>query len=178
MVAAIAERSSRRVPARSSASRITGTMARRCSRLASSGTTPPYLSCMLICDATTEESTVSPFSTTAAAVSSQEDSMPRMRTVPTLARFVDQALQAGGAGAGAAAGGEVQQAGCLPGAALGGALQVEEHGAGGMVGGDGANRGRDAAEDDGQLVVEVMSGGGGDGADPVGSRQTFHEMRI
>ena len=45
-VAAMAERSSSGVPARSSASRTTGTMARRCSREASSGTTPPYLPCM------------------------------------------------------------------------------------------------------------------------------------
>jgi len=34
-----------------------------------------------ICEATTEESTVSPFSTTDAAVSSQEDSIPRMNTI-------------------------------------------------------------------------------------------------
>src|SRR4051794_21064507 len=130
----MAERSSRRVPLRSSASRTTGTIARRCSRLASSGTTPPYLSCMLICDATTEESTVRQSSTTAAAVSSQEDSMPRMRTVFTLALFVDEALQGGGARPGAAARGEIQQAGGFPRATLGGALQVEEQGTGGMPG--------------------------------------------
>src|ERR1019366_6741625 len=75
----MAARSSSLVPERSRASRTTGTMARRCSREASSGTTPPYLPWVIICEATTEESTASPFSTTAAAVSSQEDSMPRMR---------------------------------------------------------------------------------------------------
>ena len=82
----MAERSCKRVSERSSASRTTGTMARRCSREASSGTTPPYLPCMAICEATTLESTASPLATTAAAVSSQEDSMPRIRTPFTLAR--------------------------------------------------------------------------------------------
>ena len=100
--------------------------------------------------------------------------MPRMRTVLTLARFVDEALQRGGTGAGAAAGAEVQKTGGLPRAALGGALQIEQHGAGGVVRRNRAERGRDAAEDDGQLVVEVMSSGGGDGADAVGSRKAFH----
>src|ERR1035437_143390 len=82
----MAARSSSLVPGRSRASRTTGTMARRCSREASSGTTPPYLPWVIICEATTEERTASPSSTTAAAVSSQEDSMPRMRTSSTLAR--------------------------------------------------------------------------------------------
>src|ERR1700682_4311811 len=54
-------------------------MARKCSRDASSGTTPPYFAWVLSCDATTEESTRSPSSTTAAAVSSHDDSMARMR---------------------------------------------------------------------------------------------------
>src|ERR1035441_4058028 len=83
-VAAMAARSANRAPERHSASRPTGAMARRCSREASSGTTPPYFECVSICDATTEDSTASPFSTTAAAVSSHEDSMPRMRTTPTV----------------------------------------------------------------------------------------------
>src|ERR1035437_2801244 len=75
----MAARSSSLVPERSRASRTTGTMARRCSREANSGTTPPYLPWVIICEATMEERTASPSSTTAAAVSSQEDSMPRMR---------------------------------------------------------------------------------------------------
>src|SRR3954451_18263032 len=62
------------------ASRTTGTIARRCSREASSGTTPPYLPCVSSCDATIEESTRSPSSTTAEAVSSQELSIPRILT--------------------------------------------------------------------------------------------------
>ena len=59
-VAAMAARSSRRVPDSASALRTTGTMARRCSRDASSGTTPPYLPWVAICDATTELSTLLP----------------------------------------------------------------------------------------------------------------------
>ena len=43
-----------------------------------SGTTPPYLPCVLICEATIEESTRGASSTTAAAVSSHELSIPRM----------------------------------------------------------------------------------------------------
>src|SRR4051794_21679852 len=171
----MAERASRRARERSRAWRPAGTMARRCSRLASSGTPPPYLSCMVICDATTEESTVSPFSTTAAAVSSQEDSMPRMRTVFTLALFVDQALQSGGARAGGPSRGEVEEAGRLPGAALRGRLEVEEHGPGRMVGRDGANGGGDGAEDDGQLVVKVVGGRCCDGADAVRFCKRFHD---
>src|SRR5580704_9559807 len=81
-VAAMAARLSSVVPADSRASRTTSTMARRCSRDASSGTTPPYLPCVAICEATTEESTRSASSTTAAAVSSHDDSMPRIRTSP------------------------------------------------------------------------------------------------
>ncbi len=54
-------------------------MARRCSREASSGTTPPYGWWVAICEATTLETTCSPERTTAAAVSSQELSMPRMK---------------------------------------------------------------------------------------------------
>src|SRR5262249_3760348 len=54
------------------------TMARRGSREASSGTTPPYGWCVAIWDDTTFESSRSPPATTAAAVSSHEVSMPRM----------------------------------------------------------------------------------------------------
>src|SRR5438046_1203673 len=75
----MAARSLQPDPACCMARRTVGTMARRCSRDASSGTTPPYLPCVASCEATTEESTRSPSSTTAAAVSSQEDSIPRMR---------------------------------------------------------------------------------------------------
>src|SRR5882757_5748598 len=61
------------------ASRTTGTIWRRCSREASSGTTPPYRRWMSIWEATTLERISRPSATTAAAVSSQEDSMPRIR---------------------------------------------------------------------------------------------------
>ena len=67
-----------RAPDSSSASRTAGTMARRCSREASSGTTPPYLECVAICELITDDRMREPSSTTAAAVSSQEDSMPRI----------------------------------------------------------------------------------------------------
>src|SRR5260370_40614634 len=56
----------------------TGTIARRCSREANSGTTPPWGWCVAIWEATTFEMISSPERTTAAAVSSQELSMPRM----------------------------------------------------------------------------------------------------
>src|SRR3954453_7124062 len=79
-VTATASTSSRVMPAWFSASRTTGTIARRCSREASSGTTPPYLPCVSSCDATIDESTRSPSSTTAEAVSSQELSIPRILT--------------------------------------------------------------------------------------------------
>ena len=43
---------------------------------------------------------------------------------------------------------------------------------------DGANRTRDAAEDDGQLVVSILSGSGCDGADAVGSGKPVHDIRV
>src|SRR5208282_5807648 len=92
-VTAMACKSSSLVADCSSARRTAGTIARRCSREASSGTTPPYLACVAICEETTEERMREPFSTTAAAVSSQEDSMPRMRV------FVNREQEAPGANA-------------------------------------------------------------------------------
>ncbi len=47
----------------------------------SAGTTPPYLRCTSTCEATTLDRIVRPSATTAAAVSSQEDSIPRIRTL-------------------------------------------------------------------------------------------------
>ena len=61
--------------------RTTGTIWRRCSREASSGTTPPYFWWISICEATTLERTSRPSETMAAAVSSQEDSMARILVV-------------------------------------------------------------------------------------------------
>src|SRR5713226_7162727 len=69
------------IPACASASRTTGTICRKCSRDASSGTTPPYFRCISICDATTLGKISRPSATTAAAVSSHDDSMPRMRVL-------------------------------------------------------------------------------------------------
>src|SRR5271165_6300312 len=62
------------------ASRTTGTICRRCSREASSGTTPPYFRWTSNCEATTLDRMLWPSTKTAAAVSSQDDSIPRMRT--------------------------------------------------------------------------------------------------
>ena len=78
-VAATASRLLQVMEARSSASRTTGTTARRCSRDASSGTTPPYLPWTENWLATTEERTHVSSSITAAAVSSQELSIARIR---------------------------------------------------------------------------------------------------
>src|SRR2546429_3412952 len=63
-----------------SASRTTGTICRKCSREASSGTTPPYLRCTSSCDATILDRISRPSTTTAAAVSSQEDSRSEEHT--------------------------------------------------------------------------------------------------
>src|ERR1039457_6406713 len=82
-VTAMAERSSQELPDRSIADRTTGTIALKCSREASSGTTPPYLEWVSSWEATTELSIVARFEsswTTAAAVSSQDDSIPSILT--------------------------------------------------------------------------------------------------
>ena len=51
-------------------------------REASSGTTPPYFEWVAIWEETMEERMREPSSTTAAAVSSHDDSIPRIFTVP------------------------------------------------------------------------------------------------
>src|SRR5262245_58149932 len=80
VVTAIASTSPDRIPAPRSASSRTGTIASRWERLATSGTTPWKGAWRATCDSTTEERIRVPSSTTAAAVSSQEDSIPRIRT--------------------------------------------------------------------------------------------------
>src|SRR5689334_8474820 len=57
---------------------VTREMARTCSRLAISGTTPPNGMCRAIWEETTLASTIRPSRTTAALVSSHDVSMPRM----------------------------------------------------------------------------------------------------
>src|SRR3990170_2124554 len=57
----------------------TAKMLSTCMREATSGNTPPYWACWAACEATMLERMKRPFSTTEAAVSSQEVSMPRMR---------------------------------------------------------------------------------------------------
>src|SRR5262249_8931209 len=79
-VTASASSSGRVTPASEAARRITGTMVAMCWREATSGTTPPYAACTSTCEATTSERTLRPSSTTAAAVSSQEVSIPSTST--------------------------------------------------------------------------------------------------
>ena len=67
----------RKSPASLKAALATGRRFFRCSRAASSGTTPPYSACSLICDETVLDR-IFPSRTTAALVSSQEVSMARM----------------------------------------------------------------------------------------------------
>src|SRR5579859_3151423 len=80
-VTAIASTASSAVPARARASSITGPSRSRCRRDASSGTTPPYRTCRSTWEATTFDRRPPGRSSTAAAVSSHEVSMPRMRTI-------------------------------------------------------------------------------------------------
>ena len=67
-------------PAAARASASTGVSSSTWARPASSGTTPPYLACRSIWLLTTEETITEPSSTTDAAVSSHEVSIPRTRT--------------------------------------------------------------------------------------------------
>ena len=69
-------------PACSSAWSTIASTASTCMREAISGTTPPYISCSFICDAMGFESILRPSSTTAALVSSQDDSIASMRACP------------------------------------------------------------------------------------------------
>src|SRR5215472_15243175 len=80
-VTAMPSRSRRPIPASARARRMMGTITSRWRRDANSGTTPPYGACTSSCEATTLESTLRPPSSTAAAVSSQDVSMPRTITV-------------------------------------------------------------------------------------------------
>src|SRR5437016_5432702 len=133
-------------PAQSRASRTTGTMARRCSREASSGTTPPYFPWVVICEATIEERMVPPSATTAAAVSSHEDSMPRMRTPLYSSAGQGVALPYA----------KLEQPRSCARAALSGALQIEKMGTRRMSRLEGLDGVRHTAEDDSQLTIEVM----------------------
>ena len=58
--------------------RITGETSSRWRREAMSGTTPPYRAWRSACEATTDDRTTPSTSTTAAAVSSQDVSIPRI----------------------------------------------------------------------------------------------------
>ncbi len=73
-VAATASNCPTEIPAVRNADCATGIRFRRCSRAASSGTTPPYSAWSLICEETMPDKTL-PSRTTATLVSSQEVSM-------------------------------------------------------------------------------------------------------
>src|SRR5512138_702958 len=93
-------------PARESASPTTGSMASRWRREAISGTTPPNGRWRSSWEKTTEESTSRPSLTTAAAVSSQEVSIPSVSKVHRLVEgepaqaAAPRLLRQGGEGAG------------------------------------------------------------------------------
>src|SRR5690349_10255663 len=77
-VTAIASMSARVTPASLSARRMVGTIASRCARLATSGTTPPNRACCSTLEASASASRVCP-RTMPTPVSSQEVSIPRTR---------------------------------------------------------------------------------------------------
>src|SRR5215207_11438300 len=86
-VAATASTSWSATPASTSASATTGVSSSTWARLAISGTTPPYLAWRSIWLATTDDRTRVARSTTAAAVSSHDVSMPRITSAMALAAY-------------------------------------------------------------------------------------------
>src|SRR5690606_17745855 len=70
------------------ASATTGRIFRMWARAANSGTTPPYGAWRAICEATTLASGRPSRSSTAAEVSSQDDSMPRVMGGPSARRVI------------------------------------------------------------------------------------------
>ena len=85
-VTATSEMSSSVTPASSSAVWITGETSSRWRREATSGTTPPKRACMAACDATMLERITPSRWITAAAVSSHDVSIPRIRSAVTAPR--------------------------------------------------------------------------------------------
>jgi hypothetical protein len=57
-------------------------------------------------------------------------------------------------------------------------LQIEEKRAGGVAGFEGFEGARGRVDDDGQFVVQVVRGGGGNGTGSVGVRQSFHTRML
>jgi hypothetical protein len=76
------------------------------------------------------------------------------------------------------AGAEIQQARGFPDAALGRGSNVQQQFACGMVRGNGAQRIGDTAENDGQFIVEIVSGCGSYGAGAIGSGKVFHSRML
>src|SRR3989338_7619783 len=86
-VTAMASIFSKFVSADLNASSMTGTMHLTCSRAACSGMIPPYFSCREADEETILDRISRPSRTTAAAVSSQEDSMAKIVTDALLSEF-------------------------------------------------------------------------------------------
>ena len=72
----------------------------------------------------------------------------------------------------------VQEAGGLPDAPLGGALEVEQKRAGGMPGFQCLEGSGGGINDDSQFVIQVVRGSGGNGTGSVGVRQSFHNSTL
>jgi hypothetical protein len=80
--------------------------------------------------------------------------------------------------AGTAADAVVQEAGGFPNATLGSSLEVEEKGTGGMTGFKIFEAAGGGVDDDGEFVVEIVCGGGGNGTSSVGVRESFHNRMV
>jgi hypothetical protein len=57
-------------------------------------------------------------------------------------------------------------------------LQIEQKGSGGMARFQGFQGVRRGIDDDGQLVIEVVRGGGGNGTGAIGVSQSFHTRML
>ena len=75
-------------------------------------------------------------------------------------------------------GGIIEKPGGLPGASLDGTAGVQEQGPGGVPGFESRDRIANAAEYDGQLVVEVVRGGSSYSARAMGFVKAFHKRMV
>ena len=89
-------------------------------------------------------------------------------------RFQNETFHGDTDRAGTAANSVVQEAGSFPDAALGSTLEVEEQGAGRMAGFESFESAGGGVDDDGEFIVEIVRGGGGNGTGSVGVRESFH----
>jgi hypothetical protein len=91
-----------------------------------------------------------------------------------LLRFQNETFHGDTYRAWTAANSVVQEAGSFPDAALGSALEVEEEGTGGVSRFQGFEGRGGGVDDDGEFIVEIVRGGGGNGTGSVGVRESFH----